>query len=81
MPINTQLKSYIDRIENLDEQKQVFVDDIKSVYKEAKTEGFDAKILRAVIKLRKLDPAERAEFESLIDTYMGALEGGVEDNG
>lgn len=75
----TQLKSFIERIEKLEEEKQTFVDDIKSVYGEAKASGYDTKILRAVVKLRKLDPQERAEFDQLIDTYMGALEGGSDE--
>jgi uncharacterized protein (UPF0335 family) len=68
-----QLKSVIERIERLEEDKSVIAADIKEVYFEAKSNGFDTKILRAVIKLRKLDAAERSEQQSLIDVYMAAL--------
>lgn len=74
METGTQLKSFIERIERLTEEKQVYVDDIKDVYSEAKGNGYDTKILRAVVKLRKLDPNERAEFETLLETYMSVLE-------
>lgn len=76
MTINTQLRSFIERIENLEEQKKDIADDIKDVYAEAKGTGFDTKILKAVIKLRKIDPNERAEFEAVLETYMNSLEGG-----
>lgn len=72
----TQLKSIIERIETLEESKAEISTDIKSIYGEAKSNGYNVKILRAVIKLRKADPEERAEFESLLETYMNNLEGG-----
>lgn len=74
----TQLKSLIERIEIFEYQKKEIADDIKSIYGEAKSNGFDTKILKAIIKIRKIDPNERAEFESLLDAYMNALEGGEE---
>jgi uncharacterized protein (UPF0335 family) len=68
-----QLKSIVERIERLEEEKQALADDIKEVYGEAKGNGFDTKTLRAVIKLRKQDTAERQEAEALLDLYMQAL--------
>ncbi len=78
MTINTQLRSFIERIERLEEEKKSIADDIKDVYAEAKSSGFDTKILKAVIKIRKIDPNERAEFEALLETYINSLEGGSE---
>ena len=69
----TQLKSYIERIERLEEEKKSISDDIKDVYGEAKSMGFDTKILKAVIKIRKMDPDEREQQELILDTYMSAL--------
>lgn len=68
-----ELKRLVERIENLEEQKRAIADDIKEVYGEAKSTGFDTKVLRKVIALRKVDPAVREETRSLIDTYMHAL--------
>lgn len=68
-----QLRAFIERIERLEEEKKTIADDIKDVYVEAKGMGFDTKILKAVIRLRKLDDAERQEQGHLIDTYMHAL--------
>lgn len=68
-----QLKSYIDRIERLEEEKADLATDIREVYAEAKGNGFDAKTMREVIKLRKLDANERSEKEYLLDTYKIAL--------
>ena len=67
------LRSFIMRIEKLEEDKQGIADDIKEVYGEAKGEGFDVKVLRKVIALRKKDPEERAEEEELVELYMAAL--------
>lgn len=78
MTTNTELKSFIERIERLNEEKQAIADDVKDVYAEAKGRGYDTKILKAVIKLRKIDPAEREEFEAVLETYMNAL-GGIEE--
>jgi uncharacterized protein (UPF0335 family) len=75
----SQLRSIIERIERLEEDKAAIGGDIKEVYAEAKASGFDTKILRAVIRLRKLSKDERAEMESLIDTYMANLEGGSDE--
>lgn len=68
-----QLKSIVERIERLEEEKQALADDIKEVYAEAKGHGFDTKTLRRVVRLRKQDAAERQEQEALLDLYMNAL--------
>jgi len=70
-----QLKSLIERIERLEEEKKGLADDIADVYAEAKGNGFDPKVMRKVIALRKLERAERQELEALMDLYMSALEG------
>lgn len=67
------LRSLIERIERLEEDKAAISADIKEVYSEAKATGFDPKIIRMVIRIRKADPAERAEQQALLDTYMAAL--------
>ena len=69
-----QLRSIIERIERLEEEKKTISDDIKDVYAEAKGTGFDARILRQIIRLRKLDGADRREQEELLDLYKLALE-------
>ncbi len=68
-----QLRSIVERIERLEEEKKALADDIKEVYAEAKGNGFDTKILRKVISLRKRDRAELDEEESLLDVYLRAL--------
>jgi uncharacterized protein (UPF0335 family) len=68
-----QLRTIVERIERLEEEKQALADDIKEVYAEAKGNGFDTKVLRTVVRLRKVDQAERAESEALLDLYMHAL--------
>ncbi len=68
-----QLRSLIERIEKLEEEKKAIAGDIKEVYAEAKGNGFDTKIVRKVISLRKKDTAERQEEEALLDLYMHAL--------
>ena len=68
-----QLKSIIERIERLEEEKKAISDDIRDVYAESKGNGFDVKALRAVVRLRKQDPNERAEAESILETYLQAL--------
>lgn len=69
------LKSFIERIERLEEDKAAVSADLKEVYAEAKGEGFDAKIMRKVVQLRKQDAAKRAEEEALIDLYIAAIGG------
>ena len=68
-----QLKSFVERIERLEEEKQTISDDIKDVYAEAKGNGFDVKILRQVIRIRKQDKSEREEMAAILDLYMQAL--------
>lgn len=68
-----QLKSFVERIERLEEEKQTIQDDIKDVYAEAKGNGFDVKILRQVIRLRKQDKSEREEQEAVLELYLQAL--------
>jgi uncharacterized protein (UPF0335 family) len=68
-----QLRAFVERIERMDEEKRAIADDIKEIYAEAKGNGFDTKVLREVIRIRKQDHAERMEQESLLDLYMAAL--------
>jgi len=68
-----QLKSLIERIERLEEEKRALGEDIKEVYAEAKGTGFDAKIMRQLIKIRKMDKDEHDEQESLLDLYKRAI--------
>jgi uncharacterized protein (UPF0335 family) len=68
-----QLKQFVDRIERLEEEKKALQEDIKEVYAEAKGRGFDIKILRKIIALRKKDQAELDEEEALLDVYKRAL--------
>ncbi|MQW00700.1 DUF2312 domain-containing protein [Sinorhizobium medicae] len=68
-----QLRAFIGRIERLEEEKKTIAEDIKDVYGEAKSMGFDAKILRKVISIRRQDADERAEQEAILDTYLHAL--------
>jgi uncharacterized protein (UPF0335 family) len=68
------LKSFVERIERLEEEKQALAGDIREVYSEAKGTGFDVKVLRQIIRLRKMDSSDRSEMEELIDVYKRALE-------
>lgn len=68
-----QLRAFIERIERMEETKKEVADDIRETYAEAKGNGFDTKVLRMVIKLRKQDHAERMEQEALLDLYLAAL--------
>ena len=67
------LKSFIERIERLEEEKAALAADIKDVFSEAKGGGFDTKIMRQILKLRKMDSADAAEQETLLDLYKRAL--------
>jgi uncharacterized protein (UPF0335 family) len=69
------LKSLIERIERLEEDKAGIAGDLKEVYAEAKGEGFDTKIVRKVVRLRKQDKAKRQEEEALLDLYISAIGG------
>lgn len=68
-----QLKAIIERIERLEEEKKTISDDIRDVYAEAKGNGFDVKALRTIVRMRKQDANERAEEETILETYMQAL--------
>ena len=67
------LRSFIERIERLEEEKRTLAADIKEVYAEAKGTGFDTKAMRSIIRLRKKDQAERQEEETILDLYKAAL--------
>jgi uncharacterized protein (UPF0335 family) len=68
-----QLKAFIERIERLEEEKKAIADDIRDVYAEAKANGYDAKAMRTIVRLRKQEPDERKEQETILETYMHAL--------
>ena len=68
-----QLRLFIERIERLEEEKKGINDDIKDVYLEAKATGYDAKIMRQLIRLRKMEPHDRREMQAILQTYMAAL--------
>lgn len=68
-----ELKAYIERIERLEEEKAALAGDLRDVYTEAKANGFDTKIMRKIVSLRKKDHAERKEEEALLDLYLEAL--------
>jgi uncharacterized protein (UPF0335 family) len=68
-----QLLSIIERVERLEEEKKGISDDIKEVYAEAKANGFDTKVLRKVVQIRRQDAAERQEHEAILDLYLSAI--------
>ena len=70
----TRLNSLIERIERLEEEKKGIASDIRDIYAEAKGVGFDVKIMRTIIKLRKMNQADRDEQEFLLETYRKALD-------
>ena len=72
-PQDNQLKNFIERIERLEEEKNNILLDIKEVYSEAKSSGYDPKIMRKVLIIRKMDIDERIEQETLLDNYRNAL--------
>lgn len=67
------LRLLIERVERLEEEKRGIADDIKDVYAEAKATGYDAKIMKQIVRLRKMKPDDRREQEMLLDTYMAAM--------
>ena len=71
----SQLRSFCERIERLTEEMKTIQDDRKEVFLEAKASGYDTKVMRAVLKWRAQDKADREEFEALFDTYKDALGG------
>jgi uncharacterized protein (UPF0335 family) len=68
-----QLRLFIERIERLEEEKKGIADDVKDVYGEAKSTGFDTKTMRGIVKLRKLEKHHRDEADALMETYRAAL--------
>jgi len=68
-----QLRLLIERVERLEEEKKGVGDDIKDVYAEAKSQGFDTKIMRQVVRLRKMETHDRQEMEAILETYKAAL--------
>jgi uncharacterized protein (UPF0335 family) len=74
-PGNNFLRTIIERVERLEEDKAAVMNDMKEVFAEAKGEGFDVKILRKIVRLRKQDRAKRLEEEALIDLYLSAIGG------
>ena len=68
-----ELRLLIERIERLEEEKKAMADDVKDVYSEAKSRGYDAKTMRAIVRLRKMEKHVREEAEALLDTYKAAL--------
>jgi uncharacterized protein (UPF0335 family) len=68
-----QLRSFVERIERLEEEKTALTADIREVYAEAKGHGFDTKIMRQVVRIRRLDKADRQEQEAVLDLYLSAL--------
>jgi uncharacterized protein (UPF0335 family) len=67
------LRLLIERIERLEEEKKGIADDIRDVYSEAKAVGYDTKIMRQIVRLRKMDTNDRSEMETILDTYKAAL--------
>ena len=68
-----ELRLLIERIERLEEEKKAIADDVKDVYGEAKARGYDAKIMRKIVALRKMETHDRQEMEAILDTYKAAL--------
>ena len=68
-----ELRLLIERIERLEEEKKAIADDVRDVYGEAKARGYDAKTMRAVVRLRKMESGARQEADALLDTYKAAL--------
>jgi uncharacterized protein (UPF0335 family) len=68
-----QIRAIIERIERMEEEKRAITDDIKEIYAEAKGNGFDTKVLRKIVAIRKQDASERQEQEALLELYMTAL--------
>ena len=68
-----ELRLLIERIERLEEEKKGIADDIRDVYSEAKSRGYDAKIMRQIVRLRKMKPNDRQEMEAILQSYLSAL--------
>lgn len=67
------LRAFIERVEKLEEEKRAIADDIKEVYAEAKGNGFDPKVMRKIVSLRRMDIEKRKEEETILDLYLNAL--------
>lgn len=68
-----QLRLFIERIERLEEEKKSIADDIRDVYSEAKSQGYDTKVMRQIIRLRRMESHHRQEWEAILETYKSAL--------
>ncbi len=68
-----QLRQFIERVERLEEEKKGISEDINDVYLEAKANGYDGKIMRQIVRLRKMQPHDRQEMEAILQTYLAAL--------
>ncbi|MBA4779191.1 DUF2312 domain-containing protein [Blastomonas sp.] len=68
-----QLRLFIERIERLEEERKGVADDIRDTYNEAKSQGYDAKIMRQIVQLRRMEPHDRQEMAAILDTYKAAL--------
>lgn len=68
-----QLRLFIERIERLEEERKGVADDIRDTYNEAKSQGYDARIMRQIVRLRKMEPHDRQEMEAILETYKAAL--------
>jgi len=68
-----ELRLLIERIERLEEEKKGIADDIRDVYSEAKSRGYDAKIMRAIVRLRRMETHDRQEMDAVLDMYRAAL--------
>ena len=73
MTADDQLRLFIERIERLEEERRGVADDIRDTYNEAKSQGYDPKIMRQIVRLRKMEPHDRLEMEAILDTYKSAL--------
>lgn len=68
-----QLRLLIERVERLEEEKQNISEDIRDVYNEAKSQGYDVKVMRQIVKLRKMEAHQRQEWEAVLETYKAAI--------
>ncbi|MDK2757524.1 MAG: DUF2312 domain-containing protein [Blastomonas fulva] len=73
MSADDQLRLFIERIERLEEEKRGVADDIRDTYSEAKSQGYDPKIMRQIVRLRKMEAHDRQEMELILETYKAAL--------
>lgn len=71
--VNAQLKSIVERVERLEEEKKIMGEDIRDIFAEAKGNGFDVKALKTIIRMRSIDANERAEQQTILETYMQAM--------